>query len=85
MKLLMYGVIPIAALAMVPILAYAVLAQDAPGFNRETCIQGCAWLRPFGYYNYGQYMNYYNCLSGCESRFWQEFDKNTEDLEKELK
>ena len=85
MKLLPYGAILIAALAMVSILPQAVPAQDAAGFDRDSCIRGSAWLMPIGYYNYGRYLNYYNCLSSCESRFWREFDKNTEDLEKELK
>ena len=79
MKPLLYGAILLAALAMVPILSHAVLAQGDAGFDRNSCIQGCAWLRPLGY-NYGQYANYYNCMSRCESRFWREFDQNTRDL-----
>lgn len=84
MKPLLYGAILIAALAMVPILSHGVLAQGAAGFDRNSCIQNCGWLKPLGHYSYGQYMNYYNCTSRCESRFWQEFDENTRDLKKKL-
>ena len=83
MKLVLYGAIFIAALAMVPILSHVVLAQGAAGFDRHSCIQNCGWLRPYGY-DYGQYMNYYNCMSRCESRFWRQFDENTRDLKDKL-
>ncbi|HTY26146.1 MAG TPA: hypothetical protein VMC85_23650 [Desulfomonilaceae bacterium] len=84
MKSSIYVAILIAALAIVPLLSHPVLAQGAAGFDRNSCIQNCAWLKPFGY-NYGQYMNYYNCVARCESRFWQEFDRNSRELEEDLK
>ncbi len=82
MKILIFGAIVLAAMAMVPILSYNVPAQGAPGFDRHSCLQNCAWLRPFGN-NFGQYMNYHNCIARCESQFWQHFDRNTKDLEKD--
>ncbi len=78
MKLLIYSAIVMAALAMIPMLTHTVEAQGA--FDRNSCIQNCAWLRPYGN-NFGQYMNYSNCLARCESEFWKQFDKNTRDLE----
>jgi hypothetical protein len=74
----------IVALAMIPILSHAVLAQRTAGFDRNSCIQSCAWLKPFGYNSYGQYMNYYNCMARCESRFWREFDMKARDLMNDL-
>jgi len=83
MKTSLYVAILIAAVVIVSILSYAVLAQSVP-FDRDLCIQNCAWLRPHGR-NYGQYQNYANCMARCESEFWKRFDKNSEELEKELK
>ncbi|HTY25002.1 MAG TPA: hypothetical protein VMC85_17860 [Desulfomonilaceae bacterium] len=83
MKSLLYAAVLVAAVAIVPILSHVVLAQDTSGFDRNLCIQNCAWLKPYGY-NYGQYSNYYNCMAGCESRFWKDFDRNSRDLEKQL-
>ena len=82
MKSAIYIVILLAAMVMAPILSNVVLAQTT-GFDRERCLQNCAWLRPWGN-NYGQYANYYNCVSGCESQFWSDFDRNTEKMERRL-
>jgi len=84
MKTSLYVAILVAALVVVSVLSYAVLAQDTSGFDRNLCLQNCSWLKPYGR-NYGQYMNYYNCTAACESRFWKQFDKNSEELEKEVK
>jgi hypothetical protein len=71
----------IVASVAVPILASTVAAQ---GFDRDSCIRGCAWLRPVPGRNYGgQWMNYQNCVSDCEKRFWDNFDEETRDLERE--
>lgn len=83
MKTTLYMGIIIAALAMVPMLSCAVLAQG-PAFDRNSCIRNCAWLRPYNY-NYGQYMNYHNCMARCESLFWRQFDKDTRQLENKIK
>jgi hypothetical protein len=82
MKRLLYVAVMMAALVVVPILSSAVLAQSVP-FDRNTCLQNCAWLRNSAR-NPGGYQVYYNCMSGCESRFWSDFDKNSRDLEKDL-
>ena len=83
MKTLIYMMILFAALVMVPMLSNVVTAQS-PGFDREQCLQNCSWLKPWGGRSYGQYLNYANCVSGCESRFWSEFDRNTDRLENKL-
>jgi hypothetical protein len=84
MKTLLYIAILFAALVMVPMLSHVVTAQSQdPGQDRQLCIQNCAWLRPWGS-NYGQYANYYNCMAGCESQFWSEFDRNTDRLQRKL-
>ena len=71
----------IASLA-VPILSSPAAAQGA--FDRTTCLQGCAWLKPTDARGaYGQWMNYQNCVSDCEKRFWADFDDKTRDLERE--
>jgi hypothetical protein len=82
MKTPLYITILLAALIMVPIISNVVSAQSAAA-DRQLCIQNCAWLRPWGY-NYGQYFNYYNCMAGCESQFWSDFDRNTNRLERKL-
>ncbi len=79
MKTALYVMILLAALVMVPIMSNVVMAQA--GFDRESCLQNCSWLKPWSN-NYGQYANYYNCVAGCESQFWSEFDRNTERLER---
>jgi hypothetical protein len=83
MKTILYIAILFAALVMVPMLSNVVTAQ-APGFDREQCLQNCSWLKPWGGNNYGQYMNYSNCVAGCESRFWKEFDRNTDRLKNKI-
>jgi hypothetical protein len=81
MKTLVYVMILFAALVMVPMLSHVVTAQSGdPGQDRELCLQNCSWLKPWGN-NYGQYINYSNCVSGCESQFWRQFDRNTDRLE----
>ena len=70
---------------MVPMLSNVVTAQAIdPGQDRELCLQNCSWLKPWGGNNYGQYLNYSNCVSGCESQFWSEFDRNTDRLKNRL-
>ncbi len=68
---------------MVPIVSTVVSSQTAGG-DRQLCLQNCGWLRPWGGRDYGAYTNYYNCISGCESQFWSDFDRNTERLERKL-
>jgi len=48
MKSSLYVAILIAVLAIVPLLSHPVLAQGTAGFDRNSCIQNCAWLKPFG-------------------------------------
>jgi hypothetical protein len=83
MKTALYIMVLLAALVMVPMLSNVVMAQNEPGQNRELCLQNCSWLKPWGN-NYGQYANYYNCVAGCESQFWSDFDRNTDRLERRL-
>ncbi len=54
----------------------------AQGFDRDSCIRGCAWLKPTGR-DYGGWINYSNCIADCERRFWKEFDDETGRLERE--
>jgi hypothetical protein len=54
----------------------------AQGFDRDSCLRGCAWLRPTGK-DFGGWMNYSNCMADCEKRFWKEFDDQTRELEQE--
>ncbi len=83
MKHLLYVAVVTAALMIIPILSAVALAQSVPS-DRNLCRQNCSLLLdstripgdPMGYYN--------NCMSGCESRFWSDFDKNSRDLEKDL-
>ncbi|MGO9116659.1 MAG: hypothetical protein ACLQPD_03510 [Desulfomonilaceae bacterium] len=82
MKTSIYIMILLAVLVMVPIISDVVTAQSA-GTDRQLCLQNCSWLRPWGR-NYGGYANYYNCVAGCESQFWSDFDRNTERLERKL-
>ncbi len=72
-----------AVLVMVPVLSNVATAQNTAA-DRQLCLQNCAWLRPWGY-NYGQYANYYNCVAGCESQFWSDFDRNADRLQRKLK
>jgi hypothetical protein len=83
MKASLYVAILVVALTIAPILSCTVMAQSA-GFDLNSCQQNCAWLRPYGR-NYGQYMNYYDCMARCQSQFWKDFDSNSRKLEKELK
>jgi hypothetical protein len=83
MKTSLYIMVLLAALVMAPIISSVVMAQSAGG-DRELCLQNCSWLRPWGGRNYGGYANYYNCVAGCESQFWSDFDRNTERLERKL-
>ncbi len=69
----------VASLA-VPILSFTAAAQVP--FDRDSCLRNCAWLKPVGR-DYGGWMNYNNCVAGCEKRFWDEFDQKTKDLERE--
>ena len=83
MKTLLYIMILLTVLVRVPMLSNVVTAQEL-GQDRELCLQNCAWLRPWGN-NYGGYANYYKCVSGCESQFWSDFDRNTERLQNKLR
>ncbi len=83
MKASLYVAILVATLTIIPILSYTAMAQGT-GFDLNSCQQNCAWLRPYGN-NYGQYMNYANCMAGCQSQFWKNFDRNTSELEKKSK
>ncbi len=79
MKHLLYVAVVTAALMIIPILSAVALAQSVPS-DRNLCRQNCSLLldsarTPMDYYN--------NCMSGCESRFWSDFDKNSRDLEKD--
>ncbi len=86
MKTAVFILILATALVTIPIITNVAMAQ-APGFDRERCLENCAWLTPwnsdFGS-NYGGYRNYSNCIAGCESQFWTEFDNNTNRLEQRL-
>jgi hypothetical protein len=79
----LYVAILIAALTITQVLSDGVLAQSTE-FDLSLCQQNCAWLKPHGNMP-GQYMNYYNCIAGCQSRFWKDFDSNSRKLEKELR
>jgi len=90
MKVSLYVSVLIAALAMVSILSYAVLAQSNAAYDRTLCIQNCESLKPLGgRYDSDEYRNQYqdwtNCMSSCEIRFWQEFDRERGEPEQELK
>ncbi len=82
MKTELYVAILIAALAIVPILSHTVMAQSIAGYDLDSCVQKCEWLKPYGdwpggspYNGYYQYQDYTNCRSSCEIPFWREFDK----------
>ena len=82
MKTKLYVTILIAALAIVPILSHTVMAQSIAGYDRNLCVQKCAWLKPYGdwpggspYNSYNQYQVYNDCTSTCEVGFWREFRK----------
>ncbi len=77
-SLLLVLFLAIASVA-VPILSSTAAAQ---GFDRDSCLRGCAWLRPTGR-DFGGWMNYNNCVAECERQFWNEFDDNIKDLERE--
>ena len=79
MKHLLYVAVVTAALIIIPILSAVALAQSVPS-DRNLCRQNCLLLLGSA----GGSMAYYNnCMSGCESRFWSDFDKNSRDLEKD--
>ncbi len=80
MKSLVAVLLFIAATLALPGFPLTAAAQDS--FDRDSCIRGCAWLRPTGR-NYGGWMNYQNCIADCEKRFWRDFDDRTRDLERE--
>ena len=65
----------------VPILSSTAEAQG--GFDRDSCLRSCAWLRPIGGRNYGGWMNYQNCMAECERQFWKDFDDTARSLERE--
>ena len=83
MRSLLYVAILFAVLTITLILSYSVLAEST-AVDLNLCQQDCAWLKPHGNMP-GQYMNYYNCMARCQSRFWTDFDSNSRKLEKELK
>jgi hypothetical protein len=88
MKTELYVAIVIAALA-IPILSHTVMAQSIAGYDRNLCVQKCAWLKPYGdwpggspYNTYQQHQNYTNCTSSCETQYWREFNKERGEPEK---
>jgi hypothetical protein len=80
MKSLVVVLFLVVASVGVPVLSSTAEAQD---FDRDSCLRGCAWLKPIGSRSYGGWMNYNNCVSDCEKRFWAEFDDKTSELERE--
>lgn len=81
MKSLVVALFLAFAFMAVPILAPTAAAQVP--FDRDSCLRGCAWLKPIGSRSYGGWMNYSNCVSDCEKRFWADFDDKTGELERE--
>jgi hypothetical protein len=79
MKSLIIALSFVIACLAVSLLSSTAAAQD---FDRDSCLRGCAWLRPMGK-DYGGWMNYSNCMADCERRFWQDFDDKTRELERE--
>lgn len=63
------------------------LAQYGVSNDRELCLQNCRdWISPYawgwrrgGGYNY----QYALCVQKCESRFWNEFDREMDRLKRE--
>ncbi len=68
MKILVYLTLHIVEMVIVPVLFYVGSGQGTAGVHHNSCIQNYAWLRPSAY-NYEQYLGYYNCMAGFESRF----------------
>ena len=79
MKSLVVVLFLVVASVAVPILASTAEAQ---GFDRDSCLRGCAWLRPSGR-GMGGWQNYQNCMAECERQFWNEFDDKIKELERE--
>ena len=84
MKFSLYVAVLVTILAAVAILSYPVLAQGDASSERTLCLQDCERLGPPGT-TYGQGLIYNDCIVGCESRFWKDIDRNSQELEKELK
>ncbi len=80
MKSLVVVLLFVVASVAIPILASTAAAQGA--FDRDSCLRGCAWLKPIGR-GHGGWINYQNCMAECERRFWNDFDDKTRDLERE--
>jgi hypothetical protein len=80
MKFLACALMLVMAAVAVPVLSSTAAAQG--GFDRDSCLRNCAWLRPTGRGS-GGWMNYQNCMAECERRFWKDFDDKTRDLERE--
>jgi hypothetical protein len=73
---------------------------ETHSFNREACIDDCksrfgiGWPHTFGlqfrggHPDYGTWRAiqrmYFRCVQSCEKRFWDDFDKEMDDLEDEL-
>jgi hypothetical protein len=70
-----YIIVLTAALVLVPLLSYTVLAQGT-GFDRNLCQQNCGSLIA-GAGSSGGYANYYSCMSKCSSQFWNDVEKTT--------
>ncbi len=79
MKSLIIALWFVGACVAISLLSSTAAAQ---GFDRDSCLRGCAWLRPMGK-DYGGWMNYSNCMADCERRFWKDFDDKTKELERE--
>ena len=80
MRPLAYIIVLTAALVMVPLLSYTVLAQGT-GFDRNLCQQNCGSLMS-GAGGNGGYANYYSCMSKCNDQFWKDAEKTNVKTEK---
>ncbi len=63
-------------LLLVPIMSNLAFSQEA-GFDREMCLQNCSLLKAWNNHG-GQNPIFDNCVSGCETKFWRGWDRNTE-------
>ena len=79
MKVIFYGIILMLMFALVPVLFLPSPAQGI--FDRDGCIRSCDWLKPRT--GMGGYQTWANCIRDCEKAFWDEFDENQKDLERE--
>ncbi len=78
MKSLVVVLFLMVAFVAIPSLSSTAVAQ---GFDRDGCLRDCEPLKPIA-----RGMNwaaYQRCVADCERQFWDEYDENIKDLERE--